>query len=37
MGVLSAIEAQKLPLGTDLKGHPSMARYIEEGYEILIL
>lgn len=37
MGVLANIEAQGLPLGTDLKGHPSMARYIEEGYEIITL
>ncbi|MCX7786914.1 MAG: cytoplasmic protein [Spirochaetes bacterium] len=35
MGVLADIEAQKLPFGTDMKGHPSMARYIEDGYEII--
>jgi hypothetical protein len=35
MGVLQSIEKQKLPWGTDMKGHPSLATYIEEGYEII--
>ncbi|MGA1819978.1 MAG: cytoplasmic protein [Thermoplasmatota archaeon] len=31
----SAVE-QGLPVCGDLKGHPSMAGYIEQGYEVLI-
>jgi len=36
MGVSDRIERQGLPWGTDMKGHPSMARYVEEGYEIIL-
>lgn len=35
MGSLDAVIAQKLPLCDELKGHPSMRRYIDEGYEII--
>ena len=35
MGVPQSIEKQTLPWGTDMKGHPSLATYIEEGYEII--
>jgi len=35
MGVLDNLEKQGLPWGTDMKGHPSLARYLEEGYEII--
>jgi hypothetical protein len=35
-GTLESAEEQKLPLCDELDGHPSIARYIEEGYEILI-
>lgn len=35
MGVLENLEKQGLSWGTDMKGHPSLARYIEEGYEII--
>ena len=32
---LEAAEAQGLPLCGEMKGHPSLARYIEDGYEVL--
>lgn len=35
MGVLDEVKAQDLPLCTMLNGHPSMASYIDEGYEII--
>jgi hypothetical protein len=35
MKVMENIEKQGLPWGTDMKGHPSMARYLDEGYEIV--
>jgi len=35
MGVISFVEEQKLPLGDDLKGHPSVEKYINQGYEIV--
>ena len=36
MGVLSAVEAEGLPLFSDeMSGHPSLARYIEGGYEVI--
>jgi hypothetical protein len=35
MGALSGIEAQGLPLCSEMKGHPSMARYIDAGYQII--
>lgn len=35
MGVLSEVEAQGLPLSAEMKGHPSIYRYMEAGYEIL--
>lgn len=34
-GSLSSVEEQNLPLCAELKGHPSMARYIEEGFEVI--
>ena len=37
MGVLESIETQKLPWGSDMKGHPSLATYVEEGYQIITL
>ena len=36
MGVTARIEQLGLPWGTDMKGHPSMARYIEEGFEVVL-
>lgn len=35
MGALPGIEAQGLPLCGDMKGHPSMAPYIDAGYDII--
>jgi len=35
MAVLPSVEAQELPVCDEMHGHPSMARYIEEGYEII--
>lgn len=36
MESLNAAESESLPINGELSGHPSMARYIEEGYEILL-
>ena len=35
MGTLDAAQAQGLRLLDDMSGHPSMARYLSEGWEIL--
>ncbi len=35
MGSLEDAKDLALPLCSELKGHPSMTRYIEEGYEIV--
>ena len=35
MGALQGVESQGLPLCGELKGHPSMARYIDEGYDVI--
>ena len=35
MGVIASVRDLDLPLCAEMKGHPSMARYIEEGYEII--
>ena len=35
MGVLQEIEAQGLRLLDEMSGHPSMARYLEEGFEVI--
>jgi len=35
MGTLEEAKAQNLPLNSEMSGHPSMGRYLEEGYEIL--
>ena len=34
MGSLEAAKEQKLPLGEDMKGHPSLSQYLEAGYEV---
>ena len=34
-GALDSVTAQGLPLCNEMAGHPSMARYIEEGFEIV--
>jgi len=36
MGTLEDAKGQGLKLCKELKGHPSVARYLEAGYEILI-
>lgn len=35
MGVLEEIEAQSIPLLDEMKGHPSMAGWRENGWEII--
>ena len=35
MGVLADVEAQDLPVCAELKGHPSIFRYMDAGFEIL--
>jgi hypothetical protein len=32
---LAGIEAQGLPLCNEMKGHPSMAKYLDAGYEVI--
>ncbi|HHD15174.1 MAG TPA: cytoplasmic protein [Euryarchaeota archaeon] len=36
MGALNSIEEQGLPLCGPMAGHPSIADYMERGYEVLI-
>ena len=35
MKALAGIEEQGLPLCAEMSGHPSMAKYIEQGYKII--
>jgi len=35
MGSLKEAQAQGLPVCNELKGHPSLAKYIEKGYKII--
>jgi hypothetical protein len=35
MDALSGIEAQNLPVCAEMSGHPSIAKYIEQGYKII--
>jgi len=35
MGTLAAVEDQKLKLLDEMSGHPSMARYMAEGFEVI--
>jgi len=35
MGVLEEIKKEGLPLLDDMSGHPGMAKYIEQGFEII--
>lgn len=37
MGALESAQEQELPICGELSGHPSMARYIKAGYEIVVL
>jgi hypothetical protein len=36
MGTLASAESQGLPVCGSMSGHPSMAEYMEQGYEVLI-
>lgn len=35
LGVLEGIEAQGLPLCKEMKGHPSIAKYVEQDYQVI--
>lgn len=35
MNVLGEVEAEGLPVAGEMSGHPSLARYIDEGYGII--
>ncbi len=35
LGVLDAVEAEGLPLLGDMKGHPAMSGYMDQGYQII--
>ncbi len=35
MGALPGVEAQRLPLCDEMKGHPSLAKYMEQGREVI--
>ena len=35
LGALEAVEAQGLPLCDEMTGHPSMARYMAQGYQVI--
>jgi hypothetical protein len=35
LGALEDIKFEHLPLVGDMNGHPSMGRYLEEGYEVI--
>ncbi len=37
MGVLEAVEKERLPISGDMSGHPAMSRYISEENEIVIM
>ena len=37
MGLFEDIVSEGLPLGDDMKGHPGMAKYVEKGYQIIVL
>lgn len=35
MKVLDVVEAEGLPIADEMSGHPSLARYVAEGYEVI--
>ena len=37
MGVLEAVQRLGLPLCSEMNGHPAMARYVAEGYQVISL
>jgi hypothetical protein len=34
-GVLAAVQAEGLPLADEMSGHPSLARYMGDGFSII--
>ena len=34
-GALEGVKAQGLTLGNDMNGHPSLARYMDQGYQVI--
>ena len=36
-GTLAEAEAQELPICDDMSGHPAMAKYLEDGYQVITL
>lgn len=37
MGVLDQVKAMGLPLADEMSGHPSMGRFMEQGFEIIVM
>ena len=35
MGALEGVKAQGLPLCNEMKGHPSLEKYMEQGYQVI--
>lgn len=35
MGALEGVKAQGLALSNDMNGHPSLAQYIDQGYQVI--
>ncbi len=35
MDALAGIEAQGLPVCNDMKGHPGLVKYLEQGYQVI--
>ncbi len=35
MGALASAKTQGLRLGNDMNGHPSLARYMDQGYQVM--
>ena len=35
-GALKSAEEQELPICGEMSGHPSLSRYMEEGYEVIV-
>jgi hypothetical protein len=36
MGVLESVKEEDLPLCSEMSGHPSIGRYIEKGYKVIV-
>lgn len=37
MGVLDSVAKEGLPFGEDMAGHPSMSKFINEGYNVITM